>query len=443
MTAKPDIATLLAAGTNRTEAYIRDTVLAPIVAWAAQMPGGAARSELTIASGSVTPTGAVHTVDTESDAGTDDLTHLDQTNLPDGAVVVLMAADAGRVPTAKHGSGGTGQILLATGADWELTGGTTGRVLVLTRVGTSWEEIGRWWGGDAAGLRSWIGAAALAAANTFSAVNTFSAQVRLAVGTAIDDDDVDGSNILTLPTDGNVFSFSGTQQVDTIATLGIGTEIEIHCASARQWTHHATDLILPGGANITSAAGDVIRLREYATGDWRCTSYVKADGRSPVTGWTGQSSTATTSGTTVTKSGIDAGPSQVVIFLNGISDDTGSQELLLQVGNSGGLITSGYTCRCVEQLAASWNQDTATAGFQLANSGGWNPASQTLRGTIVLSRLNGNQWSIESRLIRADGAVIWETEGYVTCADLDRVALTTVAGTATFDAGSAQIAWRH
>jgi hypothetical protein len=43
-------------------------------------------------------------------------------------------------------------------------------------------------------------------------------------------------------------------------------------------THHATDLILPGGANITTAAGDEAEFIEYAAGDYRCTSYSKASG---------------------------------------------------------------------------------------------------------------------------------------------------------------------
>ncbi len=37
---------------------------------------------------------------------------------------------------------------------------------------------------------------------------------------------------------------------------------------------------MPGGANITTAAGDEAEFVEYASGDWRCTSYTKADGKS-------------------------------------------------------------------------------------------------------------------------------------------------------------------
>lgn len=93
------------------------------------------------------------------------------------------------------------------------------------------------------------------------------------VGTAIDDDDVDGSNILTLPSDGGFFIFSGTQQVDSIASIGLGIPITLYHNSVRQLTHHATDLILPGSVNITTKVGDVSTWIEYSAGDWLCLNY--------------------------------------------------------------------------------------------------------------------------------------------------------------------------
>jgi hypothetical protein len=56
----------------------------------------------------------------------------------------------------------------------------------------------------------------------------------------------------------------------------------LHFDGALILTHHATDLVLPGAANITTAAGDEAEFVEYATGDYRCTSYTKADGTAVV-----------------------------------------------------------------------------------------------------------------------------------------------------------------
>jgi len=142
---------VLEAGTL-TRAVYRDTWAAPLRNFVAQLTGGAAESELTIAAGTVTPTGATHLVDTEADAATDDLTHLQVTNLPEGSIVQLRAVDAARVPTLKHGAGGSGQMLLDGDADLVLS--ATNRRVWLQRIGTDWVEL--WRGMAATDLPSWL-----------------------------------------------------------------------------------------------------------------------------------------------------------------------------------------------------------------------------------------------------------------------------------------------
>lgn len=94
--------------------------------------------------------------------------------------------------------------------------------------------------------------------------------------------DVASANALTLGTDGNYFDITGTTAITSIGTLGVGTVVKLHFDGALTLTHHATDLILPGGANITTAAGDEAEFVEYASGDWRCTYYTRADGTAVV-----------------------------------------------------------------------------------------------------------------------------------------------------------------
>lgn len=110
-------------------------------------------------------------------------------------------------------------------------------------------------------------------ANSFSGVSTFSALVKWAKGA-----DVVAAAALPVLTDGNYFDVTGTTTVTSINTLGIGTIITLHFDAALVLTHHATDLLLPGAANITTAAGDEAMFIEFATGDWRCLSYTKASG---------------------------------------------------------------------------------------------------------------------------------------------------------------------
>ena len=54
-------------------------------------------------------------------------------------------------------------------------------------------------------------------------------------------------------------------------------------ADALTLTHNATSLILPGGASITTAAGDVAGFRSLGSGNWRCEFYSRASGAAVVT----------------------------------------------------------------------------------------------------------------------------------------------------------------
>lgn len=72
---------------------------------------------------------------------------------------------------------------------------------------------------------------------------------------------------------GNYFDVTGAIAITSIITAGIGTHITLQFDGILTLTHHATDLILPSAANITTAAGDIAVFYEYALGKWRCSSY--------------------------------------------------------------------------------------------------------------------------------------------------------------------------
>ena len=80
--------------------------------------------------------------------------------------------------------------------------------------------------------------------------------------------DVASAAALTLGADGNFFDITGTTSITSIVTRGVGTEVTLQFDDILTLTHHAIDLILPNGQNITTYAGYVLTLREYASGDW-------------------------------------------------------------------------------------------------------------------------------------------------------------------------------
>ncbi|BAQ18293.1 hypothetical protein [Methyloceanibacter caenitepidi] len=113
--------------------------LEDVLAREKEMPGGAAQSELTIASGAVTPVSALHTIDTESDDSSDTLDTLAITTLSEGAIVYLWAENAARTVTVQHlNAGADGEVSLAGAANKALS---TSTPLVLKRVGVQWVEV--------------------------------------------------------------------------------------------------------------------------------------------------------------------------------------------------------------------------------------------------------------------------------------------------------------
>ena len=91
--------------------------------------------------------------------------------------------------------------------------------------------------------------------------------------------DISSATSLTLGKDGNLFDVTGTTTITSIGTQGIGSLITLHFDGILTFTHHSTNLILPGAANITTAVGDIATLYEYASADWRCISYTRANGK--------------------------------------------------------------------------------------------------------------------------------------------------------------------
>jgi hypothetical protein len=112
--------------------------------------------------------------------------------------------------------------------------------------------------------------------------------------------DVASASALPILQDGNSFNITGNETITSINTTGkVGTVIKLRFDDVLTLTHHATDLILPTGANIVTQAGDEAEFLEYASGDFRCTGYLRADGTALAgSGGTTALSTGTVTNTT-------------------------------------------------------------------------------------------------------------------------------------------------
>ena len=77
----------------------------------------------------------------------------------------------------------------------------------------------------------------------------------------------------------NRVRITGTTTITRLGSIAAGACRTVTFAGALTLTHNATSLILPGGANITTAAGDVAEFESLGGGNWRCTSYLRANGQ--------------------------------------------------------------------------------------------------------------------------------------------------------------------
>jgi hypothetical protein len=83
---------------------------------------------------------------------------------------------------------------------------------------------------------------------------------------------------------GNFVQISGTTTITAFDTVQAGTRRVVEFTGALTLTYNATSLILPGAANITTAAGDVGEFISLGSGNWLCTNYQPASGKSVVSG---------------------------------------------------------------------------------------------------------------------------------------------------------------
>jgi len=143
---------------------------------------------------------------------------------------------------------------------------------------------------------------------------------------------------------------------------------------------------------------------------------------------------ATTSGTSFTFSGIPAGTKRITIMFNEVSL-SGTDDLLVQLGDSGGIETTGYvSTSIVANDAAGGNGASSTSGFVLYLSF----ATGICSGNIILNRIDGNNWIMSGVNKMATNSAVFSGGSKTLSAELTQLKVLTT-GANTFDAGSVNI----
>jgi len=145
---------------------------------------------------------------------------------------------------------------------------------------------------------------------------------------------------------------------------------------------------------------------------------------------------ASTSGTSIDFTGIPSTVKRITVMFNGVST-SGTSLVQIQTG-SGSVTTSGYVW-----VGGYFYSGTAaasyTSGFNIdaAASGS---ATYVRYGSLVLNLITGNTWSASYVGSNTALALVQAGSGSIALGGiLDRIRITTVNGTDTFDAGTINI----
>ena len=171
---------------------------------------------------------------------------------------------------------------------------------------------------------------------------------------------------------------TGTTTINSFGTVAAGAERVLTFTGILTLTHNATSLILPGSANLTTAAGDTATMRSLGSGNWRCVGYQRASG-SPITNNVvgAMSITGSTAGTllTVTSTDAGAGAAPVIDLVRDSASPAASDLLayLLWTGRDSAANLQAYAqihAQIIDATSASedalWVLETVIAGTMAA-----------------------------------------------------------------------------
>jgi hypothetical protein len=145
---------------------------------------------------------------------------------------------------------------------------------------------------------------------------------------------------------------------------------------------------------------------------------------------------ATTSGTSIDFTGIPSWAKKITVMFNGVSTN-GTSKVQIQLGTSGGFQTTNYFGAASNVYSAAISSNLSSGFTTEANT-----AANIRHGIIQLSLLDSTTglWTAFGIQGLSDAAGTFPIAGSKTLSGtLDRLRLTTVNGTDTFDAGSINI----
>ena len=187
--------------------------------------------------------------------------------------------------------------------------------------------------------------------------------------------------------------------------------------------------VLNGGTGVTTSTGSGANV--LGTSPSISGAVMTTMASSVITSGT---AVASTSGTSIDFTSIPSWAKRITVMFNGVSTN-GASAPMVQLGTSSGVTTTGYLAGGVE---GATTRGTYTTGFGTVSGS----AANLIYGSYVITLITGNTWVASHNMMLYQAGVYYQLTGAGSIAlggTLDRVRITTVNGTDTFDAGSINI----
>jgi len=189
----------------------------------------------------------------------------------------------------------------------------------------------------------------------------------------------------------------------------------------------STNLVLDG-----STSGSITMLAPAVAGTNTQTLVAVTGTLAPVV----RATAITVSGTTVDFTSIPSWVRRITVMFDKVST-SGTSNIIVQLGDSGGVETTGYLSQA-NTFNSAPGGSVSTVGFLLLSS---TIAAGIYNGVVPICNSNGNDW-VTSGVVTGTttaAAVSLFAGSKSLSATLDRIRITTLNGTDTFDAGTINI----
>jgi hypothetical protein len=193
-----------------------------------------------------------------------------------------------------------------------------------------------------------------------------------------------------------------------------------------------TNLGLVIGTDVLAPNGSAASLTSFPTLNQNTTGNATTASSALIRSQTAQ---ASTSGTSIDFTGIPSGVKRVTVLFNEVSTN-GTDYVQVQLG-AGSFTTTGYGSYAGLITNGPTTQSSSnTTGFHIQDSG----VASTRSGLMTITNISGNTWVAMHTGGDVGGGVAFYGGGSIALGGaLDRIRVTTIGGTDTFDAGSLNI----